>query len=791
MTAVLLRAGSELRARLASMLALTLLLGLSAGAVITLAAGARRTDSAYSRFERQYLAGDMLIYPPFDPRTFADIPFETIAKLPQVIASGRQRFLGATDPNIAAIAPDATFGKTVDRPKILEGRMPRNDAIDEAAVSFVIAQKRHLRVGATIAIDFVPKSGEPIPTRLRIVGVEASPGEFPPQLGGFGTGDGGVVHVSQALFASLEGKLAFAGDFLVLRFRRGAADFGAVNNELSKLAGDLPQLNQNLGAQATNVQRSIHLQAVALRIVAALVALIALLVLSQLVARQAAIDATSSPILRALGMTRWQVSAVGLLRSAMIGVAAAIIAVVTAVTASPLMPVGIARVAEPSGGVALDAFVLTLGAGATIVLMMVLAAWPLWRYSSEIPERHVGSTKRSLASRSAALTKFSPAMTTGVSLALESGRGRTAVPVRSSLMSVVLAIIGLAAALTFGAGLDHLLKTPSQYGWNWDAHITTNDEESDMTAALKVLDSDPKIAALALVDTPPVTLDDDIPFDAISLLQHKGDLQPRILEGRTPRAANEIAVGPRTLREAHKGIGSKVHVSISAISGGGADFTVVGTVVVPPNSDTTRLGSGGVVTRDGELAMIPKTFTGIPPLTDAYLRFAPGVDQDRAIRAYRGQFKDHYDVLLPSQPRDLVNFGQVQNLPLLLAGMVAVLAAATLAQTLITSIRRRRRDLAILKMLGFRPRQVRWAVTWQATTFVSAALVIGLPIGVIVGRSVWTVFAKQLGVPPEPATPSIQLLLTVPIAVLLANVIATIPGMIAGAMKPAPALRAE
>jgi hypothetical protein len=86
---------------------------------------------------------------------------------------------------------------------------------------------------------------------------------------------------------------------------------------------------------------------------------------------------------------------------------------------------------------------------------------------------------------------------------------------------------------------------------------------------------------------------------------------------------------------------------------------------------------------------------------------------------------------------------------------------------------------------------VRWAVAWQATTFVSAALLVGLPVGLAIGRVVWSVFAHQLGTLAEPMTPSMRLLLTIPGAVVLANLIAAIPGLIAGRMKPAPALRAE
>lgn len=790
MTAVVACARAEVRARLLSILVLALLLGLASGTVITLAAGARRTDSAYGRFEREHLAADMLIFAAFDPVNFADLDFDKVAALPQVEASGIQRYIGTIDPNLTPLAPDANIGKTINRVKVLEGRMPREDSLDEVALSFTFAKARNLGVGDAMTIDFAANDFTPIPTTLRIVGIEASPGEFPPQLAGIGNGAGRSFHVSPALYDALKAKDAFSLEFLLLRFKRGAADFKAVNEELNKLAEGKPQLNQNLGAQAENVERSIHLQAVALRIVGALVALVAVLVLSQLIARQAALDATESPVLHALGMTRGQVSASGLFRSALIGAAGAVIGVGIAAAASPLMPIGTARAAEPRTGFALDFPVLAAGALATVVVVTVLAAWPMWKYARGVPESQLlGAARPSAVARTAALGGFSPAMSTGVSLALESGRGRTAVPVRSSLLSVTIAIVGLAGALTFGAGLDHLLSTPRQYGWNWDAHVTT-DEVVDIKEALAILDADPTVEAVALVDTPPVLMD-GVPFDAIALEQHKGSLGPRVIEGRLPRAANEIAVGTRTLREANAQIGSTVHASISAISGGGADFIIVGTVVVPPNSDTTRLGSGGVVTRDGELAMVPKGFTALPPITDAYISFARGVDRREALERLEKEFAGRYSINTPVKPNDLVNFGQVQNLPLLLAGLVGVMAAATLAHTLVTSIRRRRRDLAILKMLGFVPRQVRGAVAWQATTFVSAALVIGLPIGVVVGRLVWTAFARNLGVPPEPATPSLQLLLSVPVAVLLANLIAAAPAVMAGRMHPAPALRSE
>jgi ABC-type antimicrobial peptide transport system permease subunit len=772
------------------MLALAILLGLGAGAVMTLTAGARRTDSAYGRFAREYLAADILIYPSFDP-SFASFDFDQLAALPQVTASARQHYMATREGDLEVIAGDQDLGRTVNRVKILEGRLPRPDSKDEAAVSFSVAKTKHLGIGDTMLVHFGTLDGGAMPYTLRVVGIEAAPNEFPPLFTNSTPGQGGVIRVASPLYESLRDRV-FILDFLLLRLRGGSAGFAAMNEKLSELAGDKVQINQNLGAQASNVQRSIHLQAVALRIVGGLVALIGLLMLSQLVARQAALDATDAPTLLALGMTRREIALSGLWRSAMVGATGALIAVVGAFAASPLMPIGTARLAEPDPGFSIDASVLSIGLVGTVLVFIALAALPLWRSTKAARREIASAAKPSLPARSTTLAGLPPSMSTGIRHALETGRGRTAVPVRSSLLSVALAIVALAAALTFGAGLDHLLESPLQYGWNWDGHVTTTADDSAVTGevAMKALQSDPDVAAAALVDTPPVRIG-DVSFDAIALKQQKGDLQPVVLDGRAPRAANEIALGVKTLRDLHAHLGSTVNVSIAAIAGGGARFTVVGTVVIPPNSDTARLGSGGVITYDGELAMVPAGFTNIPAITEVYFRVAPGADKKQVFERLEKVYGGDYEILLPAQPVDLVNFGQVQDLPLLLAGLVAALAAATLVHTLVTSIRRRRRDLAILKMIGFAPTQVRWAVAWQATTFVSAALLIGLPVGIAMGRVIWTAFAHQLGTLANPVTPSLQLLLTIPGAVVLSNVVAAIPAVMAGRMKPAPVLRAE
>jgi ABC-type lipoprotein release transport system permease subunit len=139
----------------------------------------------------------------------------------------------------------------------------------------------------------------------------------------------------------------------------------------------------------------------------------------------------------------------------------------------------------------------------------------------------------------------------------------------------------------------------------------------------------------------------------------------------------------------------------------------------------------------------------------------------------------------------VANFGGVNDLPAVISGVLVATSLAALAQTLIGAVRRRRRDLAILKTLGFDRHQVLATVVCQAMTLAAIGLLIGLPLGDAIGRWVWNSFANELGVVPDAVTPVPLLLAMVPCTVVLASLIATIPGQIAAKTRPALVLRAE
>jgi predicted lysophospholipase L1 biosynthesis ABC-type transport system permease subunit len=205
-------------------------------------------------------------------------------------------------------------------------------------------------------------------------------------------------------------------------------------------------------------------------------------------------------------------------------------------------------------------------------------------------------------------------------------------------------------------------------------------------------------------------------------------------------------------------------------------------VGVVPESEWVKFGEGAALTFKGFKRVVPDAI-----LFQVHLRVAPG--QERA--AGLARLERQYDWPGPARPTTIADFGGIQSLPALLAALLTVAAAGALAHALVTSVRRRRRELAILKTLGFVRHQLLGAVAWQATTIAAVGLLVGLPLGVAAGRFAWNLFADDLGVVPEAVVPAAPTLLIVPATLVLANLIAAIPGRMAARTRPALALRAE
>jgi hypothetical protein len=267
-----------------------------------------------------------------------------------------------------------------------------------------------------------------------------------------------------------------------------------------------------------------------------------------------------------------------------------------------------------------------------------------------------------------------------------------------------------------------------------------------------------------------------------------------MLDGRAPRGTDEIALGAGSLREAHVHVGDLVTVALDQAGPSPPTIRprVVGVAVIPPAPfAVTGPAEGAIIPAEAFLRLNPEAAAGIRSGTLPFLvKFRPDVNAQVGLRELQDRVPAGVQ-FYPTARGDQATLGRIAEVPLLLALILAAIAIGTLAQTLVTSVRARRRDLAILKTLGFSRGQIRWAVAWQASTMAAIALVIGLPIGIAAGRWVWRFLADGMGVLPVPVVNALAILVGVPATIVLANLIAAVPAGAAAKTRPAIVLRSE
>ena len=103
---------------------------------------------------------------------------------------------------------------------------------------------------------------------------------------------------------------------------------------------------------------------------------------------------------------------------------------------------------------------LVLGGVAVTALLVGVAALAGIDRRSRATRRGPSATVGRLAASGAP----APVML-GARFALEPGRGRSALPVRSALLATVIGLTGVAAVLVWSANLEHLVDQPASWGW--------------------------------------------------------------------------------------------------------------------------------------------------------------------------------------------------------------------------------------------------------------------------------------------------------------------------------------
>jgi ABC-type lipoprotein release transport system permease subunit len=822
----------EVRARWRALASLALLLGLVGGVVLGAAAGARRTDTAYPRLRAWANASQLSVVPEGTGLTGY---YAALARLPQVAAVAPELLYDAALPPahggaggvVQAIAsPDDSYGTTVDRVKLLAGQMfgPREPGA--VVINQQLADIEHLAPGGTLRLAFIPSdpvTGNEEPSKeftrsFTVTGIAVFDSQV---VSSVALASSPTALLSPPFAATAAARSAPCCEEAAVRLRPGAdeAQFTAAAQQLAKQYPGTQQQRGTGGAvdilnaadQVSATQRAIRPQAVALALFAALAALIALTVLSQLLSRQLALDAAHYPALRVLGVTRPVLVAVALARLALVTGAGAVLAVAIAIAGSPLMPIGPARLADPSSGISVDPGVLGAGFAAIVLLPLAILAPAAWRAAARAagPAGAPAIPGRPSA-LGAALSRWgSVAGGLGVRMAFEPGRGSTAVPVRSALAGTMVAVGAVAGALVFGASLVTLVGTPHQYGQNWDAQLDLGFGSIPAGMAGQILHPDPAVTGYASGDYGLVSVNGTL-VGAIGLdppaAASPGDGYVTVLAGRAPARPGEIALGAKTMTTARVRIGQDIPVVINHTARTGPPVTrtmrVVGEVILPAFSrgsfSPTDLGTGALLTASVISEPEPN---GPCPSGTCYnfflVRYRPGTDEASAAVALTAQATragcppGACLVIADQRPGDIRDYASVQDTPLVLGALLVVLAVGTLAHVLLTGVRRRRRDLAVLKTLGLSRGQLLRLVAWQAGAFGCLALLVGLPLGVLAGRQAWAAFAGAAGIAPSPDIPLLPVLLTIPAMLLLSALIAIWPGWRAARLRPAAVLWTE
>jgi hypothetical protein len=290
--------------------------------------------------------------------------------------------INPTDLEVGVVSPGA-------RPvwKLVSGRLPDPSAPDQVLASFTLQQDDGVHLGTVIHVPFYAPSqlralntatGVPLihigPTvAFHVVGIEAAVGEFP-------SGSAPVydLFASRTFARTVVPRTADGYEYFV-RLRDGVAGLARFDAEANALRTAGVEGYENGSEQVASVEASIHPQAIGWWILAALAAVVGLAVIGQAMARQGVVESGDYPTLAALGADRRQLVTLGMARSLAVALAGAAGAVALATALSPLAPVGEARLAETSTGMAFDLLVLPLGALAVVVAVLALSIGPALR----------------------------------------------------------------------------------------------------------------------------------------------------------------------------------------------------------------------------------------------------------------------------------------------------------------------------------------------------------------------------------------------------------------------------
>jgi hypothetical protein len=816
------------RDRWTSYVSLMLFIAILGGVAMGTAAGARRTETAFTTLLDQHdtsqLYTALQIYNPQAGYSsgYSAVSLDKVRRLPHVsqveAMIGLNAFPlgthGQTLPGDNGFAPDASVnGLELDQDRLIltKGRLPNPRRADEFVADSGSVRLFHWHLGQTVTFAYYTDKAA---VAAGLSGPKVA-GHFKARLVGTGAIEPGNLVQDQVdntnneivLFTpalSSRYVTCCANDsFIGIQIKGGNRYDALVRKEYERLFPKIGIPPQNELSIEARVAHSVRPEALALGVFGLLTALAALAIGAQLITRMVRRSANDSQTLRAMGADPSTTLADGLIGASIAIVGGSLLAVGLAVALSPLAPIGPIR---PYLGahVNTDWTVLAAGFGLIVLVLGAITATAARRNQPHRTVKIARHLRRSSFSptRAAGNAGLPIAAVTGVGFALETGGGRRAVPMRSAIVGAVIALIIVGATTTFAASLRTLVSSPSLYGWNWDGALNGGGGVGDLPKAVNApLAKDPDIAEMS--DAYFATLRIDGTAVPVMGENPGAKIQPPVLSGHGLKTGGQIVLGSSTLDALHKSIGDTVVVSSGRSNP--STLMIVGTATMPAygqsGSSHPEMGVGAVL----NYRLIPlfeRDIFDLPPGPNAILiRYRPGVSDakgeksvDHAVQVAQGIVgstapDNLYDSV--DRPAEIVDYRSLGGTPIELGAVLAGGALVALGLTLLSSVRRRRRDIALLKALGFSRRQVIETIAVQSSIAVGLGALIGLPLGIVVGRTLWDVFANSIHAVPEVVVPTPTILLIAAVALAMANVIAAWPARLAAKTSPAILLRAE
>jgi hypothetical protein len=799
MTTVMSWLRLELRRRWRSLAVLTLLVAVASGAVMTALAGARRNASALDRFEARTLPATAAIL-----ANTPDFDWGKVRALPEVNAFTT---FGPTFP-IEGLPPEAEAEPamqpatmtTIEKPIMFSGRMFDPTRSDEAIVPPDFASHFHKGLGDTVVVVL------PTPAELQAAVANGALDRYSgPRLTlhivGVGTsrwfGDGlimspGVVaryaantvgtsgDVDRPLYANALARLS-GGLSAIPRFR----------DDVARVTGrpDVDVLDLSVWIDRPLRQRATF-EARCLVALAAAAFVAAGFLVGQALARYTTATMAELQTLQSLGMTPRQAITAATAGPTAVALIGGVVGVAGAIVASRWFPIGSVADAEPAPGTSVDWVVLAPGL-VLLVLLIAVGSVAAARLALAAGRRAL-APRRSTVATVVARGGMPVPVVVGTRFALEPGRGRAAVPVRPVLLGAVAGVLGVLAAFTFSRGVSDAAGHPERFGQTFQlsAFVGSNGEDYGPTDQL----------VKALGDSDDVQGVDDGRVGvatgpggrgSVSLYTYSGGAKPLdvvITSGRMPRSSGEILLAPQSMRTLHLRVGDRVALSGSERA---ATFTVTGAGLVPAGSHNTY-DDGGWITDAGYDTL----FDGFK-FHLVYVELRPAArtaDAAASLSAAIGKTDPalaDYGLEAPEQLTAVATLREVRDLPVVLGIFLALLAVGAVGHGLVTAVRRRAHELAVLRALGMTRWQCRGVVITQATVLAVIGLALGVPLGLAIGRIVWRAVADYTPLQYVSPTALWVILLIGPAALLVANVLAAVPGQRAARMRISQILRTE